>query len=286
MQKTEQNKAVAIKTGRKVRYPLTTKHRQSVRPAIGGEISPQKAHSPDVDSQRSSSGVNSQHSPLDTNLQHPLYDIKSLAQDSLSISVKAAADSVTEKAQASQTPQNQLSGSQKKRKHYVAKRNKNKKSTLGVGKIAAALCCTGICVFAIIYFVNASSPDISLRVAALQTGIDATYPSYIPRGYDLVDIVSGEGKISFSFQNISDGGKFSLTEETTSWDSSALLSQYVEETYGGEYVTLKEQGLTIYISGSNAVWVNGGIVYEIATSSGYLTKKQIRSIAVSFRQPK
>lgn len=39
-------------------------------------------------------------------------------------------------------------------------------------------------------------------------------------------------------------------------------------------------GLTIYSSGKNAVWVNGGILYQI-TGSANLSNEQIQKIATS-----
>ena len=72
-----------------------------------------------------------------------------------------------------------------------------------------------------------------------------------------------------------------MEEEASSWDSNALLTNYVKEAFGDGYSIVREQGLTIYIKGSNAAWVNGGIVYKLKADDGVLTNKQIRSIAVS-----
>ena len=124
-------------------------------------------------------------------------------------------------------------------------------------------------------------PDISLKVAAMQTGIDASYPGYIPRDYTLSGIVSEEGKITLDFVSNASGDAFSITEEKSSWDSNALLNNYVKEKYGDNYTIVREQGLTIYISGSDAAWANGGIVYKLGANTGALTKKQISSIAAS-----
>ena len=151
----------------------------------------------------------------------------------------------------------------------------------GFGRVVLALACAAAAVFAIAYFVNLNMPDISLRVAAMQTGMDPTYPNYVPRDYNISSITSEEGKIAMEFVNSSDGGSFSLTEEKSSWDTNALASNFVKEEYGENYSIIREQGLTIYISGSDAAWVNGGMVYRIKTTSGTLTNKQIRSIAVS-----
>lgn len=149
------------------------------------------------------------------------------------------------------------------------------------GRIALATACAAAAVFAIVYFVNLNMPDISLRVAAMQTGIDPAYPNYVPRDFSVSSITSSEGKIVMNFVNNDSGDSFTLTEEKSSWDTNALLSNFVKDEYGENYSIVREQGLTIYISGSNAAWVNGGIVYKIDTTSGNLSNKQIRSIAVS-----
>lgn len=155
------------------------------------------------------------------------------------------------------------------------------KMHFGFGRVMLALACTTAAVFAIVYFVNLNMPDISLRVAAMQTGINASYPGYVPRGYNISSITSEEKKIILDFTSGDPAGAFTLIEEKSSWDSSALLSNYVQPEWKENYTVVREQGITIYISGNNAAWVNGGIVYKINTTLGTLTNKQIRSIAVS-----
>lgn len=162
-----------------------------------------------------------------------------------------------------------------------ADEKKTVKMHFGLGRIILALSCAAAAVFAIIYFVNLNMPDISMRVAAMQTGIDATYPSYVPKDFNLSNIASEEGKIVLNFKNDISGDTFSLSEEKSSWDSSALLTNYVKVEYDDDYSVVREQGLTIYVSDNAAAWVNGGVVYKIKVESGELTKKQIRSIAVS-----
>lgn len=161
------------------------------------------------------------------------------------------------------------------------KQSDKSKHHFGIGRVVLALSCAAAAVFAIVYFVNLNMPDISLKVAAIQTGIEATYPSYTPRDFSLSGIVSEDGKITLNFANGSTGDAYSLTEEKSSWDSNALLTNYVKEQYDENYTVVREQGLTIYISGSDASWANGGIVYKLSTTSGSLTKKQITSIATS-----
>ena len=151
----------------------------------------------------------------------------------------------------------------------------------GFGRVMLATACAAAAVFAIVYFVNLNMPDISLRVAAMQTGMDPAYPNYVPRDYSISSITSEEGKITMVFTNGDTGDSFTLSEEKSSWDTNALVSNYVKDTYGEDYTIVREQGLTIYISESDAAWVNGGMVYKITTTAGTLTNKQIRSIAVS-----
>jgi hypothetical protein len=144
-----------------------------------------------------------------------------------------------------------------------------------------ALVCSAAAVFAIVYFVNLNAPNISLKVAAMQTGIEASYPAYVPRDYSLSDITSESGKITLNFKNSATGEGFSLVEEKSSWDTNALLNNYVRKEYNEDYTVIKEQGLTIYISNGDAAWVNGGIIYKLRAATNSLTKKQIKSIAVS-----
>lgn len=158
---------------------------------------------------------------------------------------------------------------------------KSTKMHFGLGRVLLALSCAAIAVVAIVYFVNLNMPDISMRVAAMQTGIEASYPSYVPKDFNLTSISSEEGKIVLNFSDSKAGKNFSMTEENSSWDSNALLTNFVKNEYGEDYSTVREQGLTIYISGGNATWLNGGVLYKLNAEGDVLTKQQIRSIAVS-----
>lgn len=135
-------------------------------------------------------------------------------------------------------------------------------------------------VAAIAYFVTTNIPDISVRVAAMQTGVEASYPSYIPSDFSLENIDSGDGKITITFKATS-GKSFFLVEEKSSWDSTALQRNYVQETWQDKYTTTHEQGITIFINESSAAWVNGGVLYKINADPGVLTKKQLRNIVTS-----
>ena len=161
------------------------------------------------------------------------------------------------------------------------KKQKRIKMHFGVGRVLLAFSCAAAAVAGIIYLVNTNMPDISMRVAALQTGIEASYPGYVPRGFSLSGMSSEDGKVVLKFKSEADSSAYTLVEENSSWDSNALLANYVKPEYKEDYSIVKEQGLTLYMNDKAAAWVNGGVVYKLTIDNGELTKKQIRSIAVS-----
>jgi hypothetical protein len=146
-------------------------------------------------------------------------------------------------------------------------------------KIAAAMSVVTLAILG--YLVSVNLPDISVRVAAMHTGIEKAYPSYVPANYRLDGLVKEEnGRITMSFKNDRDQ-KFTLMEEKSSWDSSAVLTNYVSKNWGASYAIAKGQGLTIYVSGSNAAWVNGGVFYVITDETNTLSTSDLHDIAVS-----
>ncbi|MCQ2568923.1 MAG: DUF4367 domain-containing protein [Candidatus Saccharibacteria bacterium] len=131
------------------------------------------------------------------------------------------------------------------------------------------------------YLVHLNLPDISVRVTAMQTGIEKIYPSYVPTNYRLDGLVKEDaGRVTMNFKNDEDK-KFTLMEEKSNWDSAAVLSKYVKKNWGNDYSIAKGQGLTIYVSGANAAWVNGGVFYVITDEGGNLSASDLHDIAVS-----
>ncbi len=162
---------------------------------------------------------------------------------------------------------------------YEAKQQKKRFWQSKKFALASAMAVISIAVLG--YLVHLNMPDISVRVAAMQSGIEKAYPSYIPLNYRLDGLVKEDsGRITMNFKNDKDK-TFSLKEEKTSWDSAAVLTNYVKKNWGGEYSIAKGQGLTIYVSGSNAAWVNGGVLYIIEDASNTLSSSDLHDIAVS-----
>lgn len=164
----------------------------------------------------------------------------------------------------------QFSESKQEKQHFWQKRR---------FAIASAMAVVSIALLGYLVYLN--MPDISVRVAAMQTGIEKAYPSYVPADYRLDGLVKEDaGRITMNFKN-NEGKKFTLMEEKSSWDSSAVLSNYVKKNWGSEYSVAKGQGLTIYVSKSNAAWVNGGVFYVITDEEGNLSSTDLHDIAVS-----
>lgn len=131
------------------------------------------------------------------------------------------------------------------------------------------------------YFTYLNMPSLSVRVAAAQAGVNASYPSYHPDGYSLNGPVAyTQGQVNMKFASNSGPQNFTVSQSKTSWDSSAVLDNYIKEKAGDNYITYDEHGLTIYTYGGNAAWVNGGVLYTI-TGDAPLSGDQIRHIATS-----
>jgi hypothetical protein len=155
------------------------------------------------------------------------------------------------------------------------KRNKKTSRTFSIVSAGFALLLLGG------YFTYLNMPNLSVRVAAVQAGVNANYPSYKPDGYSLAGPVAyNDGEVSLKFASNGGPQNFTITQSRSSWDSSAVQENYIKPTWGDNYTTFAEHGLTIYTNGSDAVWVNGGIRYTIEGDAP-LSSSQIRSIATS-----
>ena len=130
------------------------------------------------------------------------------------------------------------------------------------------------------YFTYLNMPNLSVRVAAAQAGFDASYPGYSPDGYRINKVAYNEGQVGIQY--VANGGTqgFTVKQEKSGWDSSALLANYVEPTSRGGYVPHSEKGITVYIFSNNAAWVNDGVRYTISGDAP-LSSQQILNIATS-----
>ena len=131
------------------------------------------------------------------------------------------------------------------------------------------------------YLTYVNMPGLSVRVAAAQAGINATYPQYVPDGYSINGPVTySDSQVTINFVANTGTSKFTLKQAKSTWDSTAVLNDIVIPKSGQQYITNQEQGLTIYTYSGDAAWVNGGILYTI-DGNAPLSGDQIRQIATS-----
>ncbi|MGB2787669.1 MAG: hypothetical protein WBB94_04800 [Candidatus Saccharimonadaceae bacterium] len=188
--------------------------------------------------------------------------------------VAKPADVIKREAIAAAIEQAPAHGKRKQHEHGKAPRG-NVSRGLSVASASLALILLGG------YFTYINMPSISVRVAAAQAGIDATYPSYKPDGYSLTGPVAYEqGKVQMNFAANAGSNKFALAQTSSNWDSQAVLDNYIAPRSGSDYAITQDSGLTIYVYGQNAAWVNGGILYTIEGDAP-LSADQVRRIATS-----
>jgi hypothetical protein len=144
--------------------------------------------------------------------------------------------------------------------------------------IAGTIVAIGLVLYAVYQFI----PSVSVGLASAQSGVNASYPEYVPDGYRLDHPVTySDGEVVLKFQSNSNDNHYTITQTRSSWDSTAVLDNVVRPSAGENYITTKERGLTVYSYGNNAAWVNGGVLYVIASTNAPLSGEQIRHIATS-----
>jgi len=126
-------------------------------------------------------------------------------------------------------------------------------------------------------------PQIALTFSNQKSGISASYPSYIPDGYRMSSLAKlDNNKVTIDYSDNDNKAKYTIYQETSNYNSYALLDNVVKPKANDKYETYTDRGLTIYIWGNvKATWVNRGILYTIEGNAN-LSTDQIKSIALSF----
>lgn len=122
--------------------------------------------------------------------------------------------------------------------------------------------------------------NLTLRFANAQAGFHASLPTYQPSGYGVGNFNYSAGSVGTTFHNSANNRDYSLVQQTTKWDSQALLDNYVRIN-NPSYHTLQSGNQIIYVYGKNdASWIKDGIWYQL-TSNGSLSTSQVLNIAAS-----
>ncbi len=113
------------------------------------------------------------------------------------------------------------------------------------------------------YLTYVNMPSLSMHVAAVNAGVNATFPDYRPDGYRFNGpIAYNNGEVSLKFASTTNNSGYTINQKNSNWDSQAVLDNYVARK-AKDYLTYSEQGLTIYTFNGEAAWVNGGVFYTI-----------------------
>lgn len=141
---------------------------------------------------------------------------------------------------------------------------KQSTTTPSVLKIGAALVAIGI-MGGIVWLQN--SPKLAFRNAAAKAGIAASLPTYIPSSYHQVGGAStSPGTLTLNFSSPSAGQPLKITQRASDWDANALRENYVSEQ-STNFLAVQGQGLTIYLYGNQANWINHGVWYQLSGTS-------------------
>ncbi len=131
------------------------------------------------------------------------------------------------------------------------------------------------------YLTYLNIPNLSIRIAAASTGIDASLPSYQPMGYQIHGPIKyQDDEVNISYKQPGSGAGYKISQRPTDWDSTATLDNYVEDDSRNDYQTHSVQGLTVYTYDKKAVWVNGGILH-VLDGSAPLSNQQVQRIVAS-----
>lgn len=132
------------------------------------------------------------------------------------------------------------------------------------------------------YMTYVNMPGLSVQIAAAQSGIDGSYPQYQPDGYSFDGPVSYQpGEINLRFRSNGGSGGYTITQKQSSWNSVAVLDNYVAKDSDNNYDITSEGGVTIYTYDHKAVWSNGGVLYTIDSSNAPISNDQLVKIAAS-----
>jgi hypothetical protein len=131
------------------------------------------------------------------------------------------------------------------------------------------------------YLTYLNMPGLSVRVAAAQADVAASFPDYHPDGYRFNGPVAyAPGQVAIEFKANGGTTGYTVTEQKSTWDSQAVYDNIVAKTADDSYVTNSQQGLTIYTFKGDAAWVNKGILYTVHGDAP-LSNEQLLKIASS-----
>lgn len=155
----------------------------------------------------------------------------------------------------------------------VIKHRSKRRLFSSMAGLAAVLVVVGF-----VAYMNKAS--VELQLASVRAGFQASLPNYTPAGYERQSAQAADGKVAISFLSPTQHNNFTLTQESSSWDSQTLFDSIVAQE-NTTYQTVQSNGRTIYLyGGDKAAWVDGGILYKV-DGNAKLNSDQVISLATS-----
>jgi hypothetical protein len=124
------------------------------------------------------------------------------------------------------------------------------------------------------------SDNLNMYMANQMTNLHGILPTYSPTGYSIQSIKYFKSKPTGSIQITyasGNGQYYGITEQATTWDSQALVSNTVIPEVGNNFKTYQIAGRSVYIYQQTAVWVDAGIYYMMTNKAG-ISNNQITQI--------
>lgn len=151
----------------------------------------------------------------------------------------------------------------------------NSKQLPSLASAAAAVAAVAI-IGGLVWMQN--SPKLAFRTAASQAGVQASLPTYVPSSYRQVGPAQASpGQLVLTFQSNNKDGELQIIQRRTAWDTNSLRENYVGRQ-SDDYTAVQGQGLTIYLFGDRASWVNHGVWYTVEGASK-LSREQVLKVA-------
>lgn len=138
----------------------------------------------------------------------------------------------------------------------------------------------GLSIIAITAFaVYHTKPNLNLTLASYKAGVHAKLPADSV-GYNFQHLSYASGNVTAEYGSTASNQQFSVKQKSSSWDSQALLDNYVKATRK-EYRIYQRAGRTIYIVDNHqATWVDSGVWYTIDGTAN-LSTAQLLDVAAS-----
>lgn len=134
------------------------------------------------------------------------------------------------------------------------------------------------------YVAYLNVPSLSVKLAAAQSGVNATFPGYRPDGYNFAGPVAfQQGEVELHFKANGSPETYTIRQSSSNWNSVAVLDNLVSKASGGVYKVTSTGGITVYTYGTNgakAAWTNGGVLYTV-DGDAPLSSDQLVDIAAS-----